>query len=112
MRQSRRAHLLLVRGGRFPLAAGNARVHAIAIVRLRTSRHDPLAKRRRFIWLVLARGLHEQGDLDAVVDVLSSRRETWALTVATERSSAAAISALVSPRPTARATSRPRGLSV
>src|SRR5439155_1599842 len=50
-------------------AAGGARVHAIAIVRLRTSRHDPLAKRRRFIWLVLARGLHEQGDLDAVVDV-------------------------------------------
>src|SRR5215213_6742188 len=63
------ALLHLVRSGRFPLAAGNARIHAIAIVRLRTPRHDPLAKRRRFIWLVLARGLHEQGDLDAVVDV-------------------------------------------
>ena len=59
----------LVRSGRLPLAAGNARIHAIAMVRLRTPRHDPLAKRRRFIWLVLARGLHEQGDLDAVVDV-------------------------------------------
>src|SRR2546423_13995687 len=43
--------------------------HAIAVVRLRTPRHDPRAKRRRFIWLVLARVLHEQGDLDAVVDV-------------------------------------------
>src|SRR6478736_4305641 len=61
--------LLLVRSGLFPLAAGNARIHAIAIVRLRTPRHDPLAKRRRFIWLVLARVLHEQGDLDAVVDL-------------------------------------------
>src|SRR5262249_49155642 len=60
---------LAVRTGRLPLAAGNARIHAIAMVRLRTPRPDPLAKRRRFIWLALARGLHEQGDLDAVVDV-------------------------------------------
>src|SRR5436190_7537758 len=43
---------------------------------------------------------------------LSSRRETWALTVGTERCRAAAISALAWPRPTARATSRSRGLSV
>ena len=35
---------LLVRSWRFPLAAGNARIHAIAIVRLCTPRHDPLAK--------------------------------------------------------------------
>src|SRR5436305_14739390 len=27
-----------------PLAAGNARIYAIAMVRLRTPRHDPLAK--------------------------------------------------------------------
>ena len=66
---SHRRRFDVVRSGRFPLAAGNARIHAIAIVRRRTPRHDPLAKRRRFIWLVLARGLHEQGDLDAVVDV-------------------------------------------
>src|SRR3954447_21334152 len=43
---------------------------------------------------------------------LSSRRETWALTVGTERCRAAAISALAWPRPTARATSCSRGLSV
>jgi hypothetical protein len=60
---------VVVRSGRIPLAAGKRSHHAIAIVRLRTPRHDPLAKGRRFIWLVLARGLHEQGDLDAVVDV-------------------------------------------
>ena len=43
---------------------------------------------------------------------LSSSRETWPLTVATERCSVAAISALPWPRPTASATSRSRGLSV
>src|SRR4029450_7535842 len=67
LRRSRRSWL--VRSGGFPLAAENARIHAIAVVRLARPRPDPLAKRRRFIWLVLARGLHEQGDLDAVVDV-------------------------------------------
>ena len=41
-RRAKRA--LVVRSGRFSLAAGNVRIHAIAIVRLRTPRHDPLAK--------------------------------------------------------------------
>src|SRR6478609_970966 len=50
-------------------AAGGARVHAIAIVRLRLLDMIHSPRRRRFIWLVPARGLHEQGDLDAVVDV-------------------------------------------
>jgi hypothetical protein len=55
---------------------------------------------------VPARVLHEQGDLDAVVDVeLVEQAGDVALTVGTERCSAAAISALAWPRPTARATS-------
>src|SRR5688500_15084864 len=106
LRSRAAGRLLLVRSGRFATPAGNACIHAIAMVRLRAPRHDPLAKRRRFIWLVLARGLHEQGDLDAVVDVeLVEQAGDVGLTVGTERCSAAAISALVSPRPTARATS-------